>query len=258
MTTLRIEFCGEIAEIDPPQEFSFGRAGTLRIDDNTYLHRIMGTFKWRGGLWWLTNVGAHLPMHVEGLIGASSITLSPNASIPLVFGPSHIRFAAGGTSYEIHVESPRLVVDGESPMIGSDDDDPTVDAGATPLSPDQLLLIVALAESRLRRGVGAELPSNQDIADRFGWTMTKFNRKLDSICAKFHRKGVTGLVGSTDRAAQNRRGALVDHVIASGLVTADQLVLLPAPPPLRTPNPQGTTPPSPLAGSDLSSFNGPV
>jgi hypothetical protein len=256
MTTLFVEFCGEQSEVLPPTEFSFGRMGTLRIDDNTYLHRVMGTFTWRNDMWWLTNVGAHLPMHVEGCVGGSSITLSPGSAIPLVFGSSFIRFAAGGTSYEIRVDPPS--VDGgatKQPFDG--DGEPTVDAAELPLSPEQWLLIVALAESRLRKGVGADLPTNEDVAARFGWTMTKFNRKLDNICLKFHRKGVAGLVKTSTRPAKNRRGTLVDHVITSGLVTVDQLVLLPPRPP-RQPRSthsaqEGSTPPSPLVDGALSS-----
>jgi hypothetical protein len=204
----------------------------------------MGTFVWRSGLWWLANVGAHLPLHVEGCVGGSSITLSPGSSIPLVFGASYIRFAAARTSYEIRIDTPgidELVVD------LTVDGDTTVDAGEMPMSPEQLLLIVALAETRLRRGHTAELPSNQEVAQRFGWTMTKFNRKLDNVCVKFHRKGVGGLVGSASRMAQNRRSVLVDHVIASGLVTTEQLSLLPQRP--------GTSPPSVANLVDVPSLN---
>jgi hypothetical protein len=222
--SLFVEFCGESFELSPPDEFSFGRLGALQIDDNNYLHRVMGLFTWRNDLWWLTNVGAHLPLHIEGCVGGSNVTLSPGSSIPLVFGASYIRFAAGPTSYEIRLDTQGIAPYTVDLTVGGT---PTVDAGDMPLSPEQLLLIVALAETRLRRGHTAELPTNQEVAGRFGWPMTKFNRKLDNVCMKFHRKGVGGLVGTADRMAQHRRTVLVDHVIASGLVTTDQLSLLP-------------------------------
>ncbi len=231
MTVLRLEFCGEPREVPPTEQFTFGRLGDLQIDDNRYLHRLMGSFSWKGDLWWLSNVGSHVPLHIEGRFGGSSITLSPGSSIPLVFGSSYIRFAAGGTSYELLIDADPVMA--SSTTFGSEDGEATVDASDMHLSPEQLLLIVALAETRLLKGNAAELPSNVDVAKRFGWSMTKFNRKLDNVCMKFHRKGVAGLVGSNDRVAQQRRRALVDHVIASGLVTADQLALLP---------PKGTAP----------------
>ncbi len=233
MSSLTLEFCGEHIDVDPATDFTFGRLGTLQIDDNKFLHRVMGSISLRMGLWWLANVGTQLPMHVEGCVGGSSITLSPGSTIPLVFGPSYVRFAAGGTSYELKVNADILGVT-TSPQM--DDGETTVDAGEMPLTPDQLLLLVALAEPRLRRGHNADLPTNSQIAGRFGWSMTKFNRKLDNVCVKFHRKGVSGLVGNADRMAQNRRGALVDYVIASGLVTVEQLFLLP--------QSKGTSPPS--------------
>ncbi len=224
MTELSIDFCGERHEIHPGGTLSFGRLGDLRIDDNKYLHRVMGLFRWHTSLWWLDNVGSHLPMQIEGRLRGSSITLSPGSSVPLVFGASFVRFAAGGTSYEIVVDAPVEADASTSPdLLG----ETTVDAGSLPLTPEQLLLLVALAETRLRRGTHADLPSNIEIAERFGWSVVKFNRKLDGLCVKFGRRGVAGLVGSADRMAQNRRVVLVDHLIASGLVTVEQLSLLP-------------------------------
>lgn len=224
MSVLKVEFCGERSDVEEDNSLSFGRSADLSVDDNRYLHRVMGVFRWRNDLWWLDNVGAHLPMQIEGRLRGSSITLSPGGSVPLVFGSSFVRFAAGGTSYEIAVDAPYEVdLTSTGDVLG----DTTVDAGSLPLTPEQLLLVVALSETRLRRGSQADLPSNVEVANRFGWSMTKFNRKLDSVCVKFGRRGVAGLVGSAERMAQNRRAALVDHVIASGLVTQDQLSLLP-------------------------------
>ena len=41
----------------------------------------------------------------------------------------------------------------------------------------------------------ADLPTNRHVADRLGWTITKFNRKLDTLCVKFEKLGVAGLRG---------------------------------------------------------------
>jgi hypothetical protein len=50
-------------------------------------------------------------------------------------------------------------------------------------TPLQKQLIVALAEPMLRReGVSIdELPSSSAAARRLGWTMSKFDRKLDNV-----------------------------------------------------------------------------
>jgi hypothetical protein len=239
VSALTVEFCGERHKVEPDAEFSFGRAGDLEVDDNPYLHRVMGVCFWRSGWWWLTNAGAHLPLHLQGQMGSATITLSPGGSVPLVMGPTVVRFAAGGTSYELEI-----LVDLDDVVAARSRKPPgdtTIDAGETSLTADQLLLLVALSEPRLRKGQAADLPTNAELMGRFGWSVTKFNRKLDSLCAKFARRGVSGLVGSADRMAQARRSVLVDHVIASGMVTVDQLSLLPSR--------QGTGPSRSSAGS---------
>jgi hypothetical protein len=222
---LVVEYCGESYSCAQGNQFTFGRSGDLVIDDNHFLHRIIGICAEKSGWWWLTNVGASLPLHLQAKVGGASITLSPGGSVPLVLGPTDVRFTAGVTTYELLLDAPwvseqivpRFVADGFT----------TIDAADMPLSSEQLLLLVALAESRLRKGPTAELPSNQEVVERFGWTTTKFNRKLDGLCVKFARRGVSGLVGEQSRLASQRRQRLVDHVINSGMVTADQLVLLP-------------------------------
>ena len=230
---LRIEFCGEVTVVFPPERFSFGRAGDLVVDENPYLHRLVGVFEHRNGWWWLQNVGRHHPLELQSRLAGTSMNISPGNSVPLVFGPSAIRFRAGATSYEIDIDAsmpnsadlPELSLEGNT----------TIDAGDIPLSPEQLLLLVALAEPRLRRGSGASIPTNAEVCARFGWSTTKFNRKLDSICVKFARRGVGGLVGNSDRLATARRTVLIDYVIGSGMVTIEQLALL---------DEQGTTPSS--------------
>jgi hypothetical protein len=56
--------------------------------------------------------------------------------------------------------------------------------------------------------------------------MSKYNRKLDHLCQKLDRAGVPGLYGAEGAQASDRRRALVDHAVAVGLVTVDDLTLL--------------------------------
>src|SRR5690606_8673872 len=73
----------------------------------------------------------------------------------------------------------------------------------------------------------AGLPSNADAAARLGWTVTKFNRKLDTVCRKLTECGVRGLRGGPLRLATTRRARLVEYAIAAQLVTVRDLHLLP-------------------------------
>jgi len=91
--------------------------------------------------------------------------------------------------------------------------------------------MLALAEPVLRReGTGmSELPTSAQAAERLGWTLTRFNRKLDNVCDKLDRIGVPGMRGGSRSHATNRRARLVEHAVAARLVTRDDLPMLDAP-----------------------------
>ena len=97
--------------------------------------------------------------------------------------------------------------------------------GVPKLTESQKVLIVVLAEQILRRdGTGSSaIPSSAQAAARLGWSLTKFNRKLDNVCDKLDRNGVRGLRGGPQQLAVNRRARLVEHAVASRIVSADQL-----------------------------------
>ncbi|WP_232531929.1 FHA domain-containing protein [Microbacterium halophytorum] len=223
---LRLEFAGEWFEIQPGSAFTIGREADLEIDDNQYLHRVFLEVSFRDGLWWLANVGSRLSATVSSAGGAVQSWLSPGANIPIVFEQSTIVFTAGPTTYEIgvHASEPQFSV--SSQVKNSTSGEATVmPVSFTPL---QKQLIVALAEPMLRRdGVSmSELPSSTLAAERLGWTMSKFNRKLDNVCDKLDRMGVQGLRGGPGKLATNRRARLVEYAVSSNLVTRADLALL--------------------------------
>ena len=96
------------------------------------------------------------------------------------------------------------------------------------LSDNQRALVAALAEPVLRgeEGVGTTLPSNADVAQRLGWTITRFNRSLDHVCARLADAGVRGLRGEQNRLAGQRRARLVEYAVAARIVTTADLMLL--------------------------------
>jgi len=222
---LVVEFAGERHDVSPAQEFAIGRDGDLVIDDNRYLHRRFLTLTAENGMWWLSNVGSRIAATVTDGTGRVHARLAPGARLPVVFDRLHVLFGAGSTSYDLTLHSaggfavdpgPRIEVAGDATI------------GDVPLSPSQKLLIVALAENVLRQtesGRG-EIPSSADAATRLGWTLTAFTRKLDTVCGKLEREGVTGLRGGRGKLATNRRMRLVEHAVATRLVTREDLVLL--------------------------------
>jgi hypothetical protein len=223
---LRVEFCGEWFDAPVDGVFTIGRTGDLQVDENPFLHRHFLELRCMEGMWVVRNVGDRLGATLVDAANLFHGHLRSGASMPLVFEHSSIRFGAGPTTYEVN-----LVLD-DPPFAGVPDSivgrDGTRTRGDVVLTPDQRLCIVALAEPALREGRGgvSRLPQNKEAAERLGWTVTRFNRKLDNVCQKLTKSGVAGLHGSEDALASNRRARLVEYSLASRLITVGDLELL--------------------------------
>ncbi|THG34943.1 hypothetical protein E6C70_02350 [Glaciibacter flavus] len=225
MTPLRVDFCGEEQLVDPASTFTIGREADLTIDDNPYLHRVFLTLSSEYDLWWISNVGNTLSATVSDESGAVQAWLAPGARLPLVFQHMHVMFSAGVTTYDFEIHAAEDVYNTSLTALPI--------AGTTTLLPvtltrGQRQLIVSLAENILMRATPGrgEIPSSGDAAARLGWSMTTFNRKLDNVCDKLDRIGVTGLRGGRGKLATNRRARLVEYAIATRLVSVDDLPLL--------------------------------
>lgn len=222
-----VEYCGEEYRIDVETPFTIGRKGDLAVDDNPYLHRVFLDLRHAEGVWVLANIGSKLAATVSDRGGRFTAHLAPGAVLPLVFEATVVRFGAGSTAYEFEI---RLT---EPPFeqIDSVVDD---NIGATTmlpftLTPDQRLVVLALAERSLaRHGSGpSALPATSEAARRLGWTEKKFNKKLDQVCHKLANAGVRGLHGGPGQLASNRRARLVEYCMSTRLITADDLAELP-------------------------------
>lgn len=223
--TLVVEYAGETFSIDPGTVFTVGREGDLSIDDNLFLHRTFLAIQNVDGLWLLSNVGSRLTATVTDSGGRVQAWLAPGARLPLVFAATSVIFSAGPTTYELTIHAAEPTFRETQPPA---DDDGQSTIGDVPLTHSQRVMILALAEPVLRReGTGmSELPTSAQAAERLGWTLTRFNRKLDNVCDKLDRIGVPGLRGGVRSYATNRRVRLVEHALAARLVTRDDLPLL--------------------------------
>jgi hypothetical protein len=220
-----VDFCGERHAVDPEAAFTIGREGDVVVDDNPYLHRRFLLIEHHDGLWRLSNVGNQLTATVADADGSMQSWLAPGGQLPVVFATTIIRFTAGPTTYELRVELDEPLFE-SAPVVGDLTGDTTI--GPMAFTPDQLRLIVALAEPMLLGdGIGAgSIPASAEAARRLGWTITKFNRKLDNVCEKLTRAGVRGLHGSSGALASNRRSRLVEYALAARLVARSDLDLL--------------------------------
>jgi hypothetical protein len=222
---LVLDFCGERHVVPVGQSLVIGRDADVAVDDNKYLHRQFLEIRHDGTLWWLANIGSQLSATISDEQARLNAWLAPGAQMPLVFERTIVRFTAGPTSYEMElfIDRPPWEADRrEPPDAGS------TTVGQLPLTASQRQLIVALAEPLLRQeGRGtASIPSSADAAERLGWALTRFNRKLDNVCQKLARAGVRGLHGGPDKLASNRRARLVEYSLAVRLVTSDDLAVL--------------------------------
>lgn len=223
----RIEFCGVDTAVSRTP-FTIGRDGDLVVDDdNRYLHRRFLVVDCQNGLWTLANAGTQLSARVSHQGGRVEAHVAPGGVLALAASAT-VRFSAGPTTYELSVHVPAAPL-----RLRPVDDAGSADAtmGRVALSPEQLLVVVVLAEPVLRAGhvlAAAALPSNVAAARRLGWTVTKFNRKLDVVCAKLADRGVRGLRGASAGLASNRRARLVEYAVTAQLVTSCDLELLAA------------------------------
>jgi len=225
---VKVLFCGEEFPAVAGRNLTIGRSGDVEIDDNPYLHRSFLVVLEEGGLWWLSNVGSTLTATVADDLGLFQARLSPGARIPLALNKILVWFTAGPTTYdfEILVDNPAFVSVAPEPVAQDHSGEMTV--GRVSLTADQKLLIVALCESFLSRSYPgtSQIPSSAAAAARIGWPVTRFNRKLDNVCAKLADAGARGLHGGIGRLASNRKARLVEHALSTRLVTAPDLALL--------------------------------
>lgn len=223
---LRVDFAGELFTVTPPQRFSVGRQGDLELDDNPFLHRRFVEIAHSGDHWWVENVGSRLSLSLTDGHGLMRAVLGPSARMPIVFPRVVLSFAAGPTAYELYLMT---TVAGFAPShhpASYSSGDTTV--GPERFTPAQRVLMLALAEPVLRRvGSGSsKIPASADAAKRLGWSITRFNRKLDNVCDKLSAAGVAGLRGTSSGQATNRRVALVEYAVSTLLVRAADLPML--------------------------------
>ncbi|MFV0317432.1 MAG: hypothetical protein ACK5O2_10810 [Microthrixaceae bacterium] len=231
---LYVDFCGDEHVVELGDRLSFGRGGDLVIDENPYMHRVVGLFSCRDGHWILSNEGSHIVLNVLDRTGPSSAVLAPGRSLGLTMAEFAVGFVAGRTRYEIDAALEGVADPAEQ---GAEvEGQKTLDWGVVELNAEQRLLLVDLASDRLADPhTEVDPPSRAVCARRLRWSLSKYNRKLDHLCLKLDRAGVQGLCGTEGAQATDRRRRLVDHAIGVGLVTTADLELL-APPSAAAPS----------------------
>lgn len=218
---LAVAFFDERRELGDGEDLTFGRAADLVVDDNQFMHRLVGRFVCREGVWWVQNLGTRSRLELLDVDSGTLLELAPGQQLPIVARTFVVRFSAGPTTYEITGtrSGDALRADVAGDVVGT----ATVDFGNVPLSPEQHLLVVALFESKLRMG---RIEGGNVMAARLGWSANKFNRKLDVVCEKLHRAGVPGVKGAVGLNADGRRETVLSWALSNGVVTRSDLALV--------------------------------
>lgn len=231
MSELHIFFIDELTVGRPDEVVTFGRSADIELDDaNQYMHRIVGTFFFKDNVWWLANKSRHGQLTLVGNTGRLT-RLPPDAVSALTEPSGLLRFDAGPSTYELGWTLPE-----QDPLmpptvdIAGEAEDETTQFGIVPLNDEQRLLLLALSEKCLEDSSAStsDLPPNAAVAHRLGWSAKKLDRKLDYLCARLASEGVRGLRGEKGFEAIDRRSRLVEHVISSGMIRAEELSSLPS------------------------------
>jgi len=226
--TVSIDYKGETYQVPDGRPYTIGREGDLVLDPtNPFLHRVFLIIEFRDGLWWLDNVGSRLAATVSARSSGMEAWLSPGGHLPLVFPVVVVWATAGDTTYDFEILCAQAPFRAVSVDAVVNNGEATI--GSVVLTHDQRLLITALAENVLRnldRGAGS-VPTSKEAAERLGWAMTRFNRKLDNVCSKLEQLGVAGLHGGPAKLAVSRKARLVEYAVGAGIVTRHDLALLP-------------------------------
>jgi hypothetical protein len=220
-----IEFGDVIHELGAGESVTLGRAADLVIDDNPYLHRRLLQVSEESGVWWVANIGQSIAVSVATDHGEFQALLGPGARLPLVFPRLRLMFTAGPNTYDVGITCHGSLLSPADPSDAVAGDETRAPLA---LTASQKLLVLSLAEPMLCNPGGGltAVPTSASAAERLGWPITTFNRKLDAICEKLDRGGVDGLRGGAGNLASLRKARLVEYAVLARLVSASDLDLL--------------------------------
>lgn len=217
--------------VGPGDVLTIGRAADMIISNDPFLHRQCLVVEGTDTGFFVTNIGTSLRVTLVDDPSRSVSKVEPGGRHVLMEGRTSAAIETSERTHEILFE-----VSGSTSESGSVVQVPhgSRTARPRPLTPDQILLLTALAEPMLRDPTKSveSIPSNAEVAERLG-IGAGFNGRLDRLCAAVARRGVEGLdaLPSDDplafptgpRKQSRRRERLVLWAISAKVVTEENL-----------------------------------
>jgi hypothetical protein len=205
---LVVEFAGERHEVG--DRLTFGRAGEIQLDTNRHLHRLVGEFACRDGVWWLTNLGTRVFVTLVSEDG-SRADLAPGASHALTSGRGTVRLAVGTARYQLDYELPVGAERTEAPPP-TPGDGRTVEFDAI-LTPREVDFLVTFARP-VMEGEHGQMPTYSEVAEVWGVAPKTLDNTVQAIKRKMRNARL-----ATDEPLE----ALVRIAVAHSLITTADL-----------------------------------
>ena len=202
MSTLWLDFAG--VGTAATESLSFGRNAELALDeDNRFMHRTTGEFRWNGTAWWLHNTGSSTRLLVFGTNGAR-IELPPGTECALPMPGGSVSFVAGPTPYQLLYRAEEPVV---SQRPHDAPGDATVEFGSA-LTDRETIYLTTFALNRLR-GSSVALLSYAEVAALWDVSEKTIDNTLQRVRGRLKQSGV--------RNTETLEG-LVNHLLAHGRI----------------------------------------
>ena len=202
MSTLWLDFAGVAYAVT--DTMSFGRNAELALDeDNRFMHRATGDFRWNGSAWWLHNLGSSSRLQVFGDNGAR-IELPPGTDCALPMPSGSVSFTAGPTPYQ-------LLYRAEEPVVSTRRIDAIGDATAefgTDLTERETIYLTTFAMHRLR-GSSIALLSYAEVAGLWNVSEKTVDNTLQRVRSRMKDAGV--------RNTETLEG-VINHLLAQGKI----------------------------------------
>jgi hypothetical protein len=226
-TVLTVGLKDRSYQVAEGEELTFGRShrATVCLDPSDLgISRIAGAVESDGGVWWLVNKSSVRPLEVVDDVGIRTV-LPPGRRIA-VTAPITVIVEGSTRRHALTLDLPEQVrqslAAGPAPALQVEGN-PTQAATDVSITPADKLALVALFSGYLEPfpRYDPHPKSYAEAAARLSWPRTTLIKRVEYLRTRLTNAGVPNLLG--DNALQH----LAEWALATGLITRDDLALLP-------------------------------